>query len=61
MEITDVYRTKENKTLVELDAAEIEKTGAELIQDDIIHIDEAGSIRHNELKTAYLVFSTLMR
>lgn len=61
MEITDVYRTKENKTLVELDADEIKKTGAELIQDDIIHIDEAGSIRHNELKTAYLVFSTLMR
>ena len=32
-----------------------------VIADDLIVIDESGSIRHDTLKTAYLVFSYLMR
>ena len=58
-EITETY-SKEKKTLVKLDEEEIRKLGADLIVDEIIDIDEKGSIRHDVLKTAYLVFSRLM-
>lgn len=58
--VTDVYRDKEQKYMVELDSAAVEQLGAEIISDDIIQIED-GSIRHDVLKTAYLVFSYLMR
>lgn len=58
--VTDVYRDKEQKYMVELDAEAVEELGAEIISGDIFQI-ENGSIRHDELKTAYLVFSYLMR
>ena len=58
-EITETY-SKEKKTLVKLDEEEIRKLGADLIVDEIIDIDEKGSIRHDVLKTEYLVFSRLM-
>ena len=59
MKVTDVYKT-ENKTVVELDES-IDKLGVETIVDDLVTVDEVGSIRHDELKTAYLIFSYLMR
>ena len=46
----------ENKTVVDLDLDQ--KEG--VIADDIVHIDEAGSVRHDALKTAFLIFSYLM-
>jgi uncharacterized cofD-like protein len=58
--VTDVYRTKEQKSIVTLDEEEMKKLGVTVIADDVVHIDDKGSIRHNELKTAYLVFSYLM-
>lgn len=58
-DITETY-SREKKTLVKLDEDEIKKLGADLIVDEIIDIDEKGSIRHDVLKTAYLVFSRLM-
>ena len=58
--VTDVYRDKEQKYMVELDAEAVEELGAEIISGDIFQIED-GSIRHDELKTAYLVFSYLMR
>ena len=60
MEVSDVYREKEQKTVVRLDRQEIEMEDIEVIAGDIIKIED-GSIRHDELKTAYLVFSYLMR
>ena len=60
MEVSDVYREKEQKTVVRLDRQEIEMEDIEVIAGDIIRIED-GSIRHDELKTAYLVFSYLMR
>jgi len=39
---------------------EVMSQGADVLVDVIIDIDENGSIRHDELKTAYLVFSWLM-
>ena len=58
--VSDVYRTREQKTVVDLDREAVEAKGVEIIADDIIRI-ENGSIRHDELKTAYQVFSYLMR
>ncbi len=58
-EITDVYRIKEQKSVVKFDEEELLRLGVKIIADDVVHIDH-GSIRHDELKTAYLVFSYLM-
>ena len=55
------YLTHENKTLVALDREAIAKQGARVIGDDIFSIDEEGRIRHNALKTAFLIFSYLMK
>ena len=60
LEVTDIYRKKENKDVVLLDREKVEKQHASIISDDIIRI-ENGSIRHDELKTAFLVFSYLMK
>ena len=54
------YLDSENKTLVALDREAIAAQGARLIEDDIFSIDEEGRIRHNALKTAFLIFSYLM-
>ena len=58
-DITETYN-REKKTLVKLDEEEVMNQGADILVDEIIDIDENGSIRHDELKTAYLVFSWLM-
>ncbi len=50
----------EDKTIVDLDREAVEAMGARVIEDDIFCVDEAGSIRHDELKTAFLIFSYLM-
>ena len=59
--IVSRYLASENKTLVELDREAIAAQGAEIIEDDIFSIDEEGRIRHDALKTAFLIFSYLMR
>ena len=58
--VSDVYREKEKKSIVDLDQNAIKELGAQILAGDIINIDEQGYIRHDELKTAYLVFSWLM-
>ena len=55
------YLTRENKTLVALDREAIARQGARIIEDDIFSLDEEGRIRHNALKTAFLIFSYLMQ
>lgn len=57
--IMEVYLTTENKTIVELDKEKVKAQGAEIISGDIFCL-ENGSIRHNALKAAYLIFSYLM-
>ena len=49
----------EGKTVVNLDRGLVEQTGAEIIEDDVFCIDD-GKIRHDALKTAFLIFSYLM-
>ena len=58
--IVSRYLERENKTLVSLDRVNIAKQGARIIEDDIFSIDDEGRIRHNALKTAFLIFSYLM-
>ena len=58
--VTETYLTMENKRVVPIDAERIEALGARIIQDDIFTISKEKSIRHNAIKTAFLVFSFLM-
>lgn len=58
-EISDRYKTKENKYMVDLDVDEVRAQGSQIIADDVIRI-EKGTMVHDEIKTAYLVFSSLM-
>ena len=53
------YLTEENKTIVELDRENVEAQNAEIISGNIFCLENE-SIRHNALKTAYLIFSYLM-
>ena len=59
-EITEKYLVTENKTLVELDRDLVEQQGARIMEGDIFELDEDGRIRHNALRTAYMIFSYLM-
>lgn len=58
-DISDRYRDKENKYLVDLDSDEVKALCTGIIADDVIRI-EKGTLVHDEIKTAYLVFSSLM-
>ncbi len=59
-EVSDIYREKEKKLIVETDIEKTLAMGAEVIEADMLSIDENGSITHDDLKTAYTVFSYLM-
>ena len=53
------YMDTENKTIVTMNPSRLEKMGCEVRTGDIFSIED-GKIRHNALKTAYMVFSYLM-
>ncbi len=57
--IVEKYSLLEHKTLVDLDRDKIEEMKARIIEDKIVAV-ENGTIRHNAMKTAYLIFSYLM-
>ena len=57
--ITERYLTLENKKIVELDRENVEAQKARIIEGNIFALDN-DAIRHNALKTAYLIFSYLM-
>ncbi len=58
--IAERYLRLENKQTVLLDREELRRMGAEVIADELFCIEEE-RIRHDALKTAYLIFSYLMR
>lgn len=58
--VRENYLRTEDKTVVGLDRGEIEKLDAQIIEDDILSLDN-GRIRHDALKTAFLIFSYLMK
>ena len=59
-EVSDIYRENEKKLIVDNDIEKTLAMGAEVIEADMLSIDENGSITHDDLKTAYTVFSYLM-
>lgn len=55
------YLRKEEKDMVKADRKEIEKINTKLISDKLyIFSKEDGTIKHDSLKTSYLIFSYLM-
>lgn len=50
---------KENKKKVEIDTKELDKMNVQIISDKVAKLEE-NNIRHDSLKTAYLIFSYLM-
>jgi len=58
-ELVDKYATEEQKDPVELDEQTLKKRKIRVIKDKMYTIEE-GYLRHDTLKTAYLVFSILM-
>ena len=58
--VTERYITTENKRIVPIDAERIEKMGTRIIQDSVFCIEDE-KIRHNAMKTAFLIFSYLMK
>ena len=57
--IIEKYLKMENKRVARLDREEVTSLGARIIEGDIFSIEEE-RVRHNALKTAYLIFSYLM-
>lgn len=55
------YETEEQKDQVKVDKKEIEKMNCKLISDKLYHFSSVdGTIKHDSLKTSYLIFSYLM-
>ena len=55
------YETEEQKDLVKIDKREIEKLGCDLISDKLYNFSSVdGTIKHDSLKTSYLIFSYMM-
>lgn len=57
--IKKIYKEKEYSTPIEIDSENIKKLNVELISDELIVIKN-NQVRHNSLKTAFLIFSYLM-
>ena len=58
-EVRERYLSSEKKRIVQVDHDTLEKLGVQVIEDDIFCIENE-KIRHNALKTAFLIFSYLM-
>ena len=58
-EVRERYLSSENKRIVQVDHDTLSKMGVQVIEDDIFCIENE-KIRHNALKTAFLIFSYLM-
>ncbi len=58
-DISEKYKTKEQKSPVLIDYEELKKSNVKLIEDKLFVIED-NVIRHDSLKVAYLIFSYLM-
>ena len=55
------YIREEEKDQVKLDKKELEKDNVKIISDKLYHFSKVdGTIKHDSLKTSYLIFSYLM-
>ena len=58
-QVKDVYLSTEDKTVVELDREKVEALGTRIVEDGIFCLED-GRIRHDALRTAFLIFAYLM-
>ena len=55
------YHRKEEKDKVNIDRDEVKKMGIKLIEGDLVILDEDGTLKHNSILLASLIFSYMMR
>ncbi len=60
-EMLDKYHRKEEKDKVNIDHDELKKLKVKLIEGDLIELDERGTLKHNSILLASLIFSYMMR
>ena len=60
-EMLEKYHRKEEKDKVNIDRDEVKKMGIKLIEGDLIILDEDGTLKHNSILLASLIFSYMMR
>ena len=61
VDIQDRYKTLEKSEPVIIDKNEIDKLNVEIISDNLLSLNEKNQVRHNSIKTAFLIFSYLIR
>lgn len=61
IDIQDRYKKLEQSEPVIIDKNEINRLGVEIIEDNLLTINENKQVRHNSMKTAFLIFSYLLR
>lgn len=59
--IQERYKKLEKSEPVIVDEEELEKLNIEVIADNLVHINKKNQVRHNSMKTAFLIFSYLIR
>ncbi len=61
IDIQDKYKRLEKSEPVLIDRKELEKLNVEIISDNLLTINKQNQVRHNSIKTAFLIFSYLLR
>ena len=59
--IQDRYKKLEKSEPVIIDKKEIDNLGVEVISDNLLTLNNKNQVRHNAMKTAFLIFSYLIR
>ncbi len=61
IDVQDRYKKLEKSEPVIVDNKNVEELGVELIEDNVVSYNENRQVRHNSMKTAFLIFSYLIR
>lgn len=61
IDIQNRYKELEKSEPVIIDEEELKTLGVEVISDNLVHINKDNQVRHNSMKTAFLIFSYLIR
>lgn len=61
IDVQDRYKKLEKSEPVMIDKNEIDKLNVEIISDNLLSLNDKKQVRHNSIKTAFLIFSYLIR
>ena len=61
IDVQERYKKLEKSEPVLIDKNEIDKLGVEIIEDNLLSINSSKQVRHNSIRTAFLIFSYLIR